>query len=245
MAYNTKRTSYTAFSLNEMVQHYAQSGKTGCFLVTAGDFEGRLFISEGSAIYAETPSRSGESAAVDLLSLPSKKCSYEWIEGRSPEEVIMTIPIQDLLLRAIVVQNKRGSLLPPSSKTLPKSSTKTRNILDPNCIRILTLEISSEEIKPFRFVIKTKQVTVGRDESNNLCLPDTSVSRKHALIINTNDTIVIKDLGSMNGTYIDGQIVTEGIVRKDQLITFGEVNCKLNVNIVRKVPTLSVIHKKI
>ncbi|MEM9398646.1 MAG: FHA domain-containing protein [Verrucomicrobiota bacterium] len=228
------------FSFKEMLQHYAQTGKTGLFEVSAAGSRGRVYITNGSVIHAETGSGQGEAAALQVISW--KDPLYEWKEDQSPADASVAVPVQDLLLKAIINENTEKAS-PPDKEQLPNSNAQTRNILDPNSVKILSLEISSNELKPFRFVIKKKQMTVGRDEANELCLAETSVSRKHAMIINMNDNLIIRDLGSLNGTMINGQVITEGIAKKDQIITFGECNCRLNVSIVRKVPTMSKVAK--
>jgi transcriptional regulator with PAS, ATPase and Fis domain len=56
---------------------------------------------------------------------------------------------------------------------------------------------------PERFPLPRKgQVTIGRDrETNQIAIPDSSVSRQHA-ILHVDTTIRIQDLGSSNGTFI-------------------------------------------
>jgi SARP family transcriptional regulator, regulator of embCAB operon len=46
---------------------------------------------------------------------------------------------------------------------------------------------------------------IGRSPENDIVLPDLSVSRHHAVIINTDRMLVIIDMGSANGVYVRGQ----------------------------------------
>jgi pSer/pThr/pTyr-binding forkhead associated (FHA) protein len=48
-------------------------------------------------------------------------------------------------------------------------------------------------------------VAVGRDESADLLIPDDTLSRRHFLIWREGETFLIKDLGSQNGTWVDGE----------------------------------------
>lgn len=55
----------------------------------------------------------------------------------------------------------------------------------------------------------TQQITViGRDESADLVIPSSSVSRRHAHIVQQDATFYIEDLGSSNGTFVNGQRIT-------------------------------------
>jgi serine/threonine protein kinase len=47
-------------------------------------------------------------------------------------------------------------------------------------------------------------VTIGRSENNDIVLPSTSVTRRHAQLERTAEGWQIRDLGSMNGTFLDG-----------------------------------------
>jgi pSer/pThr/pTyr-binding forkhead associated (FHA) protein len=50
---------------------------------------------------------------------------------------------------------------------------------------------------------------IGREPDNAIRLDDDKVSRHHALIVQQPDGYVIKDLGSSNGTTVDGERVVE------------------------------------
>ena len=52
-------------------------------------------------------------------------------------------------------------------------------------------------------------VTIGRDESADLQLPDKAVSRRHAALRIEGETAVVEDLGSRNGTFVNGERVED------------------------------------
>lgn len=54
-----------------------------------------------------------------------------------------------------------------------------------------------------RFLITSDGVTIGRAPSNEIFLDDVTVSRKHAVISREGATFNFKDLGSLNGSYIN------------------------------------------
>jgi predicted component of type VI protein secretion system len=51
-------------------------------------------------------------------------------------------------------------------------------------------------------------LVVGRGESSDLVLTDPSVSRRHAMIRRRDGEYAVEDLGSLNGTYLNGNRVT-------------------------------------
>jgi pSer/pThr/pTyr-binding forkhead associated (FHA) protein len=52
-------------------------------------------------------------------------------------------------------------------------------------------------------------VTIGRDERADLQLPDKAISRRHAALRIEGETAVVEDLGSRNGTYVNGEPVED------------------------------------
>lgn len=72
--------------------------------------------------------------------------------------------------------------------------------------------------------------TIGRDEANAVAIPDGSVSSKHAKIIRGADGFYIEDLGSRNGTFVNGEKVTERrLLTDNDVIRFGKVVFTFNV----------------
>lgn len=51
--------------------------------------------------------------------------------------------------------------------------------------------------------------TIGRSQSNDICVPERHVSRRHAVIRYQDGGFLISDLGSANGTFVNGSEVTE------------------------------------
>lgn len=53
------------------------------------------------------------------------------------------------------------------------------------------------------FRLVDDRTTIGRDPSNGIFLDDVTVSRRHAVVIRRNGELVMSDLASLNGTYIN------------------------------------------
>ena len=50
---------------------------------------------------------------------------------------------------------------------------------------------------------------IGRDANCDVVIPDRQVSRQHARITKNGAVVMLEDLGSKNGTYLNGQVLTE------------------------------------
>jgi len=70
----------------------------------------------------------------------------------------------------------------------------------------------------------TKEVTLlGRDVTNDIALGDAEVSRQHARLTRTPGGVVVEDLGSTNGTFINGErLVAPRVMAMGDLLGFGE-----------------------
>ncbi len=66
-----------------------------------------------------------------------------------------------------------------------------------------------------RWVLETKEMLIGRGPECELVIPDRQVSRHHARISRTEAGYVIEDLGSKNGTHVNGVAVREGVILQD------------------------------
>jgi DNA-binding CsgD family transcriptional regulator len=74
-----------------------------------------------------------------------------------------------------------------------------------------------------RFSLTDGTLIVGRSSKCELVVNDDTVSRRHAEILVTRPTLIVRDLGSRNGTFIDGQCVRTGTLRLGQRVQFGSV----------------------
>lgn len=75
------------------------------------------------------------------------------------------------------------------------------------------------------------ECVIGRAAENGLTVPDGSVSGKHARIVRTDDGFVIEDMQSRNGTFVNGERITEGQrkLTDGDLIRLGKVIMTFNV----------------
>ncbi len=67
-------------------------------------------------------------------------------------------------------------------------------------------------------------VTIGRLEDNVLHLPDGSVSSHHAVLTRRNDVWYLQDLGSSNGTRVNGAPIEEAMLVNGDHVSFGHLH---------------------
>lgn len=79
------------------------------------------------------------------------------------------------------------------------------------------------------YELKTDRTIIGRSEENSFQIPEGSVSGTHCEVVLQNDEISVKDLGSTNGTFIDGKKVSEGKLQHGQILRLGEIDVRFEV----------------
>ncbi|MBN8655441.1 MAG: FHA domain-containing protein [Anaerolineae bacterium] len=73
------------------------------------------------------------------------------------------------------------------------------------------------------FPLEGEQLTIGRDSTNGVAINDSEVSRKHARLMFQGGKYVLEDLGSTNGTFVNGQRLAGPVVLKaGDVVSLGE-----------------------
>ncbi|MBW1639337.1 FhaA domain-containing protein [Microbacterium resistens] len=80
-----------------------------------------------------------------------------------------------------------------------------------------------------RHTISRARTVIGRGSDADVTIADAGSSRKHAEILWDGERAMLRDLGSTNGTKLDGQKVREGVLSSDAVITIGRTDLTFRV----------------
>jgi FHA domain-containing protein len=75
--------------------------------------------------------------------------------------------------------------------------------------------------------LNVDKTTVGRVEDNTFQIADPSVSSHHCEILLQGSDVLIRDLGSTNGSFINGEKVSESILKPGQTLKLGQIELQL------------------
>lgn len=88
--------------------------------------------------------------------------------------------------------------------------------------RQLQLVVHAGPLAGKGFPIASQFLTFGRDPDNDICLDDSEVSRHHARLIQEDDQIILEDLGSTNGTLVNGKAISgRHVLQPADIISIG------------------------
>ena len=76
--------------------------------------------------------------------------------------------------------------------------------------------------KGSRFLVTADGVTIGRSPESSIFLDDVTVSRKHASIEKSGTGFTFKDSGSLNGSYVNNESVTQKVLNSGDEIQIGK-----------------------
>ena len=73
------------------------------------------------------------------------------------------------------------------------------------------------------FTLEGDQITIGRDSANEITINDAEISRRHARLTFQGGKYVLEDLGSTNGTFVNGQrLAGPRVLKPGEVVSFGE-----------------------
>lgn len=147
------------------------------------------------------------------------------------------MPGSDLLLRVLSAAFQYGVLLLlfrfiarlakamfEDAKAL-RQEIKPREILPDEAV-LSVVEAGDEALLGKRFAF-TQGLTIGRSADNDIRIPDSFVSHRHAVVRLINNQYVIEDMGSMNHTYLNDAILQgKAYLKPGDLIRIGFVTLR-------------------
>lgn len=70
-------------------------------------------------------------------------------------------------------------------------------------------------------------IIIGRDPDCDITIPSEEISRQHARIITRPGSILLEDMGSSNGTFVNNQPVQKAVVQQGDEIRFDKIRFKV------------------
>jgi pSer/pThr/pTyr-binding forkhead associated (FHA) protein len=220
-------SAQSQMGLPEVLQMCCLSRRSGQITFRSGESYGFIYIQQGRVLHALCGTTEGEEAIYAMLLWPGGGFSLD--EDILPHKKTVTLTWEQLLFE--------GARRADVGMTGPKSASATITTAEPLTIRIQDnqpkLTVTRPDLPPVVYMLEQEYTHVGRAPGNEIPLPYPSVSNRHCIFILSGPDVVLRDLNSSNGTYVNGEAISEVILRPGDLIQMGSVQIKFEPGIKR------------
>ena len=141
--------------------------------------------------------------------------SAQYVEDKNPEEDTINLE-NDVLSKTLIASGDttfKSTIIADKTKIL--SSMKTASKIIEHNLAVIS------DLKNAEVVLGERQVYFGRKDTNDFVLEDDGASRIHAYISYERHRHVLRDAGSLNGTFVNKKSVTRCELRHGDKILIG------------------------
>jgi hypothetical protein len=197
-------------TIAEQIQAFGMARKTGEIFVTNVAPPARINLVEGEIVDAQFGLHSGVQAAISLINLPDPQT--EFAVGDLPARRTIEVPFMEVLLEAARLKDESSESGMAPTEPLKLAPTNP----------YLRVTVGNEILT---FPVRPGLITIGRSTINDIVLNDATISQRHASMEYSRTGVMLKDLGSTNGTYVSGQPIREKWLSVQESVQFGAVQC--------------------
>jgi len=220
-------SAQSQMGLPEVLQMCCLSRRSGQITFRSGESYGFIYIQQGRVLHALCGTIQGEEAIYSMLLWPGGGFSLD--EGILPHKKTVTLTWEQLLFE--------GARRADVGMAAPKPFTATITTAEPLTLRPQDnqpkLTVTRPDLPPIVYELEQEYTHVGRAPGNEIPLPYPSVSNRHCIFILSGPDIVLRDLNSSNGTCVNGEAISEVVLRPGDLIQVGSVQIKFEPGIKR------------
>lgn len=193
------------FTLKDAVQTLSNTGKTGSLEIKTENKSSYMFFLEGQLIDAVHGERRGIEAVFSLLRLPKTATSFK-AGYRHPYRTIDQ-PTIGLLLE--------------SARRIDEGTDENQGEEEEDGVPTLQILSGDQIARTFR--LERELFNVGRSLENDIVIADPSISRFHARLEVHDFGVIVRDLGSRNGTWLLSRRICDAMLEPDDGLHFGLV----------------------
>lgn len=220
----------------DILQMCCLSRRTGEMRFEGEGQTGFIYLEKGEVIHAQLEGTVGEPAAAEILSWPPGTFTFR-DAAAAPQRTLKAT--WDQMLQASH-QHQRTSLAgdvppPPGFDSVgqeeagavvpgPRIDTNTQ---------VPRLLIYGENIEGRTYDINLPAIHLGRAPTNEIILREPSISGRHCVFLLSEGRVTVRDLNSSNGTFVNGQQVTEALLEVNDIIRAGTALIKFEVALKR------------
>jgi hypothetical protein len=230
--------------LAEVLQMYCAAKRTGMISFVVGETTGAVYLQHGQILHALSAGFEGESACYDMLMWGPG--AFQFDESYLPDKRTVVLTWEQLIFEG--ARRADLGLAPDEQDTngapLPVVTTPPEKVINTRIqggVPKLTIIEGKEELANLlnaSFELEREYTHLGRIEGNDIVLPAAAVSSRHCMFCLSGSDVIVRDMNSANGTFVNGEQVGEAILQLGDIIQVGPVVLKFESGVRR--PKLNV-----
>jgi pSer/pThr/pTyr-binding forkhead associated (FHA) protein len=206
--------------LAEILQATCTARSTGQITFRSDGSYGYVFLQQGQILHAVCGTVEGDEAIYQMLAWPPGPHSLN--DDILPHHRTITSTWEQLLLEG-ASRADAGIVAPPNVEPITTASPSTALRSKDSQPKLI---ISRGEEPPSTVELHHEYTYLGRADGNELAIPEPSISNRHCVFILSGSDVIVRDLNSSNGTYVNGEPVPEAILRPGDNIQVGVIDIK-------------------
>jgi CheY-like chemotaxis protein len=107
------------------------------------------------------------------------------------------------------------------------------------------LVVITKGLPALPYDLNDKWITIGRADGNLFQISDPSVSGRHCEVRLTGEELIVRDLQSTNGTFVDGKNIIEATLKPGQKLRLGDVELRLEMSMSEPRPGTAFITRSL
>jgi pSer/pThr/pTyr-binding forkhead associated (FHA) protein len=189
--------------------------------------EGSICLSSGTIVSAGT-SKLKDLAAV-LAMLAWDTASVVWLNGQSPPILSCEIHPDLAIFEFVQLEMEHGTseaVLSHLHSTVEEKAPKKRKTIRLPDLTNFSIHLQREDDPSgsFDFELREGNQLLGKGDDCDIIITHNTISRRHCQIAVVDRTIIMTDLGSTNGTYVNDQLIHQEFVVPGDKVTLGSIN---------------------
>jgi len=206
--------------LADILQAVSNGRRSGQLTFRSGASYGFVFLQQGRVVHAVAGTVEGEEAVYLMLSWAPG--SYTLNDDILPHKPTISATCEQLLMEG-ARRADIGAIAPdpmePVTTAHPQTQTRSKDH-QPKLI------ITRGDELPETVELQQEYTHLGRAEDNELPINEASISGRHCVFVLSGPEVIVRDLNSSNGTYVNGEPVAEAVLRPGDNIQVGVIDIR-------------------
>jgi len=177
---------------------------------------------------------SGLCALFTLLGMQDLK--IDWVDGRRTPKISFDEGVDTLLFQYAQLEDS-GQADPQSLQAIFGGAEKPGDSIRLTELSSyqITFEVLNAELSGIVFHLEKEVTLVGRKSDCDVVIPDSTVSSYHCNIVLESNCVRVIDLGSTNGTRINGVLISDSIIQVNDELWVGNVSLRMSMQMQRRL----------